>query len=163
MCGVFASTLGGAFFGAPGSFGTARSLKTLNSLAGYLVWSGRAWGGVGEAHKTRSKHSHLPIGNCGPEGVNKLLILRRVLACCAARATHDTVSCSFLFGTNTALRYVLFSLILFFNTLRLSRPSPAEAALGLLLLDERGLRVRGVHGLRQERDDAPQRLRAAPG
>ena len=27
----------------------ARSLKTLNPLAGYLVWSGSAWGGVSEA------------------------------------------------------------------------------------------------------------------
>ena len=31
----------------------ARSLKTLNPLAGYLVWSGSAWGGVGEAPDTR--------------------------------------------------------------------------------------------------------------
>ena len=30
-----------------------RSLKTLNPLAGYLVWSGSAWGGVGEATNTR--------------------------------------------------------------------------------------------------------------
>ena len=31
----------------------ARSLKTLNPLAGYLVWSESAWGGVGEAPDTR--------------------------------------------------------------------------------------------------------------
>ena len=31
----------------------ARSLKTLNPLAGYLVWSGNAWEGVGEALNTR--------------------------------------------------------------------------------------------------------------
>jgi len=31
----------------------ARSLKTLNPLAGYLVWSGSAWGSVGEAPDTR--------------------------------------------------------------------------------------------------------------
>ena len=31
----------------------ARSLKTLNPLAGYLVWSGSAWVGVGDAPNAR--------------------------------------------------------------------------------------------------------------
>jgi len=39
----------------------ARSLKTLNPLAGYLVWSGSAWGGVGEAQNTRHPPSILSI------------------------------------------------------------------------------------------------------
>ena len=34
-----------------------RSLKTLNQLAGYLVWSEIAWGGVGEAQNTRQAFS----------------------------------------------------------------------------------------------------------
>ena len=59
----------------------ARSLKTLNTLAGYLVWSESAWGGVGEAQNTRqafSPDSHLPIGWCRPEGVKPITVVHEI-------------------------------------------------------------------------------------